>query len=68
MSTSRIIKSLRELHDLNQEEMAQKLGISKPAYFKKENGITEFTISEAKNLAEIFGKTVEEIFFAKEVS
>ena len=63
MSTTRIIKSLRELHDLTQEQIAQKLGISKQAYFKKENGITEFTISEAKNLSEIFGKSVEEIFF-----
>ena len=41
--------------EFSQEEMAKKLGISRPTYLQIENGERELTITEAATLAEIFG-------------
>ncbi|TCO79099.1 helix-turn-helix transcriptional regulator [Marinisporobacter balticus] len=63
----RNLKSLRVKHDLNQNKIAQKLGISVVSYRNKENEHTQFTLKEAKKISEIFNTSIEEIFFKNEV-
>lgn len=60
---NRKLKAERELKDVNQSDVAKFLGISSNTYWNKENGKTEFTVSEAKKLAEYFGVSVVELFF-----
>ena len=60
---NRKLKAERELKNVNQSDVAEFLGISLGTYYNKENGKTEFTISEAKRLSEYFGVSVLELFF-----
>ncbi len=48
------IKALRQKHYKNQGAVAQKLGISIPAYSKIESGITDINCTRMKELAELF--------------
>jgi transcriptional regulator with XRE-family HTH domain len=48
------IKHLRQQRDWNQEQVAEKLRISIPAYSKIETGITDINISRLNQLAAIF--------------
>lgn len=49
--------------------MAKKLGYnSKSAYNMKENGIRKVTVEEAYEIAKIFNRTIEEIFFETTVA
>lgn len=60
------LKSERVRKEITQEELAKKLEISYSAYVSKENGRTEFTREEIKNLKEILNLSDErliEIFF-----
>lgn len=68
METSLILKMLRIKYNLTQEEIAAKLGISKNTYHRKENGIHDFTITEAIAVGKIFNVNPGEIFFTKEVT
>lgn len=61
--TNRKLKSERELKGVNQSDVANFLKISLNTYWSKENGKTEFTISEAKKLAKYFNISVMELFF-----
>lgn len=68
MTISSKIKGYRNFLGLTQEQLGEKLGISKQSYNNKENGKTAFTDSEKiliKNmLVEHFPKiTLEDIFF-----
>lgn len=38
------------------------------AYYRKETGMIKFSLEEAKKLADLFKKPIEEIFFEHEVS
>ncbi|MBO3444840.1 helix-turn-helix transcriptional regulator [Clostridium sp. CCUG 7971] len=60
---SRKLKAARELKNVKQSEVAEFLEISPNTYWNKENGKTEFTISEAKKLSEYFDISVMELFF-----
>lgn len=60
---NRKLKAERELKAVNQSDVAKFLGISSNTYWNKENGKTEFTVSEAKKLAEYFGVSVVDLFF-----
>ena len=62
------VKELRESAGLKQEYMADLLKISPANYCKKENGTIKYSLPEAKIIADHFGKTIEEVFFAEEVS
>lgn len=66
MSLSNILKSLRASRGYTQGEMALKLGISKNAYNRKELGLREFTLSEAKKISDIFQCKIDDIFFVKQ--
>ncbi|MDK0626419.1 helix-turn-helix transcriptional regulator [Clostridium perfringens] len=68
METKLILKMLRTKYNLTQEELAIKLGISKNTYFRKENGLKDFTITEAIKIGEIFNVNPSEIFFTNKVT
>lgn len=57
------LKSYRAKAGLTQGEVAKKIGIAPNSYSFKENGKREFTLSEAKAIADIFGDTIDKIFF-----
>ncbi|OGZ28904.1 MAG: hypothetical protein A2562_03955 [Candidatus Nealsonbacteria bacterium RIFOXYD1_FULL_39_11] len=54
-------KSLRIEKGLKQEELAQKLGISRSSYIAFEQGKTELNFSQTAKLAEIFGVSLCEV-------
>lgn len=63
------LKQLRKSKDVSCEEMASLLGLeTKSAYSKKENGHVRFTLTEAKEISELFEIPIEEIFFTNKVS
>ena len=62
------LKSLRAEHDFNQQDIADYLGIQKTTYNNKENGKNDFTVTEAKQLAELFNSSIDDIFFADRVN
>ena len=62
------VRELRESANIKQDCMAELIGVSPASYSKKENGQVKCTLEEAKKIADFFGKTIEEIFFADEVS
>jgi transcriptional regulator with XRE-family HTH domain len=45
----------RKKHDLTQEFLASKIGVSRPTYVQIEQGERDLTITEARNLADVFG-------------
>ncbi len=47
------LRQIRKQHGVTQEEMAEKLGVSRPTYIRIENGEKEPTLSQAKTLAEM---------------
>ncbi|MCD3194208.1 helix-turn-helix transcriptional regulator [Clostridium botulinum C] len=63
-----ILKALRIKHQLKQQDVAKLLGISETTYNRKENGVNEFTISEAMELGNIFNINPSEIFFTDYVT
>ena len=52
----------------SQDEVAGKLGISRPTYAKMEKDPDSVTIDDAVKLAKLFGVTVGDIFFASDDS
>lgn len=63
-----ILKDVRENAQIKQAQLAKLLGISDANYSKKENGSVKFSLQEAKTIADFFGMTITDIFFADEVS
>src|SRR5690606_19628586 len=55
------IEVLRVLHGWSKQEMADQLGISYTAYSYKENEPERFKINEIVCLAELFGKSVNDL-------
>lgn len=63
------LRCLRQEKGLTCEQMAEVMGLeTKAGYSKKELGRTKFTLAEAKKVSEILGYSIEEIFYANEVS
>ena len=58
------IRDARKQANLTQEDVAGYLGVSRVTYGKMERDPDLITLSDAKNLAEIFGIPVEKIFFS----
>ena len=50
---------LRKLHGYSQEQIAQKIGISRQAYAKWERGLTIPDIEKAAALAKVYGITID---------
>lgn len=55
----------RKEHRLRQADIAKKLGISTQSYYLKETGKRDFTMTEAKRMALIYGCTLDELFPVK---
>lgn len=55
------VKEYRKKLNLTQEQLAEKINVSRQTIVKWESGESEPTISIAKNIAEIFGVTLEEM-------
>ena len=53
--------SLRKLHDLSQEELAEKLCVSRQTLSKYETGESLPDIDKCRRLAEIFGVTLDDL-------
>ncbi len=56
------LKAYQLLAKLSDDDMAEKLGISKRTYKDKVNGYADFSSAEGIALANIFSKTQAEIF------
>ena len=51
---SKFIQQQRKKHNLTQEFLAAKIGVSRPTYMQIEQGERDLTITEAQKLAELF--------------
>ena len=58
------LKGLRAERGLSQVEMAKILGVSEGTYVAKENGLRDFSITEAGILRKFFKISSDEIFFS----
>jgi len=58
---SQTIKGLREVKGITQDEMAKKLGMSRPTYIAVEKGTRELTVSEFDVLAGVLGVSMDEL-------
>ena len=52
---------LRNLNGYSQEQIAEKIGISRQAYAKWENGATTPDVEKAAHLADIYGITIDSL-------
>ena len=55
------LKILRRLHGYSQEEIAEKIDISRQAYAKWETGATVPDIEKCKRLADVYGTTIDSL-------
>lgn len=58
---------LRKLHGFSQEEIAEKIGISRQAYGKWESGVTIPDIEKCSLLAEVYGTTIDSLIKTERV-
>ena len=62
------LRSLRLKEGYTLQKMSTFLGYSSPnAYARKEKGERKFNLEEIQVISNVFGRTVEEIFFTNEV-
>ncbi|MFW6145524.1 MAG: helix-turn-helix transcriptional regulator [bacterium] len=59
------LKRLRKSHGLNKKEMAAELGWNYQTYWNKESGKTEFTLSEAYQVAWYFDMKIDKLFYSR---
>lgn len=52
---------LRNIHGFSQEEIAEKIGISRQAYAKWESGATVPDIEKCMRLSEVYGVTIDSL-------
>jgi transcriptional regulator with XRE-family HTH domain len=58
---NQFIKSLREKKGMSQQEIANKLAMSRPSYIAVEQGKKELSLSEAQKMADIFGISLKDM-------
>lgn len=58
--------ALRKDNGITQDEMANKLGISRGRYGKKERGSAEFTQDEMFKISAMFNLSIDDIFTPRE--
>ena len=61
MSIGENIKLLRTENGLTQEELSRKVGISRPMLAQIERGTKTVTLPLGKDIAEVFGCTVDDL-------
>lgn len=64
----KFILEQRKKHNLTQEFLASKIGISRPTYIQIEQGERDLTITEARKLADIFGIVFDDFVQGKDTS
>ncbi|MCR5281498.1 helix-turn-helix transcriptional regulator [Limosilactobacillus fermentum] len=57
--------ALRKDNGITQEEMANKLGISRGRYSMKERGNAEFTQDEMFEISKMFKRNIDDIFLPR---
>lgn len=62
------LKAYRQLKGVNQSVIAELIEVQLTTYSFKENGKKQFTLDEAKKIADYFGTTIDDIFFNDEVN
>lgn len=62
------LKVLRAEQDWSQEELANRLGVSRQAVNALERGKHDPSLQLAFNIAKLFQQSIEEIFFPEELS
>ena len=62
MGENRKLKGARVEKGLTQKQLAEKMGITKKAYYNKENGKTEFKQSEINVILNEVDRKYEDIF------
>lgn len=62
----KFILEQRKKHNLTQEFLASKIGISRPTYVQIEQGERDLTITEARKLSDIFGIVFDDFVQGKE--
>jgi len=60
------LKKLRQKHDVSQEFLAKKIGVSRPTYVQVENGMRKMLVEEAQKLAQFFGLSLDDFLAEKE--
>ena len=68
MEVNEKVKKLRQLNNLTQEQMAEKLNLSFDGYQKLERGERQFDINKLERIAAVFGITLPELFAIDENS
>ena len=58
---NQFIKELRENRGMSQQEVADKLGMSRPSYILVEQGKKELSLSEAQKISNIFGISLKDM-------
>ena len=66
MSVHDTIRTIRELNQWTQEDMAEKLDISVNGYSKIERGKSKLTLEKLEQIANIFNINVSDLYSAKE--
>lgn len=63
------LRIIRNNNFISAKKMCDLLGLkTKAAYYKKENGNVNFTLTEARKISEFLGMTIDEIFFDSKCS
>ncbi|MDD2723722.1 MAG: helix-turn-helix transcriptional regulator [Methylovulum sp.] len=62
MKVNEKIRTIRQLKEVSQEEMAEKLGISKNTYANIERGETDVQLSRLEQIAQTFEMDLVELF------
>lgn len=65
-TVGRNIRAVRHQHSWSQEDVANKLGISIPAFSKIETGITDINLSRLQQIADIFELTLVQLLSFEE--
>lgn len=68
MEVNEKVKKLRQLNNLTQEQMAEKLNLTFDGYQKLERGERQFDINKLERIAAVFGITLPELFAIDENS
>jgi transcriptional regulator with XRE-family HTH domain len=63
---SKIIRSLREKHDLSQAAVAMQLDLSRPTYVQIEKGERELSLADAQKIAELYGLSLSDLIAGRE--
>ncbi|MDK4525460.1 helix-turn-helix transcriptional regulator [Kingella kingae] len=64
MKINEKIKKIRELNNLSQDEMVEKLSLATSTYSKIERGLTEITLTRLEQIAKIFNMKTTELLEA----